>query len=358
MIGRDITMRRVEIVDPLRGLAALVVMWFHFTNGSGFIKTAWLRASGKYGWLGVEIFFVISGFVIPYSMHCGGYRLRQHFGRFLAKRMVRLEPPYLVSIVLVIALSYLSSRSPWFAGPPPHFSTAQLLFHMGYLNPFFGYPWLNPVYWSLGIEFQFYIFVAIVYPFLVARRAVLRILVLAGMVGAAFLIQMPILVFHYLGLFTLGILAFQHHAELCPRRLLIPMVIIVSAIIAVSVNFPTGLVGGTTALIIVFVPMPQHVAMRVFVFLGRISYSIYLLHVIIGGRVMNLGSRFNGGLLWELGVLAVAIVVTVGAAFGFNLLVERPAQRLSSWIKYSPRQSAAGISPMHEIALSAESSEP
>jgi peptidoglycan/LPS O-acetylase OafA/YrhL len=81
---------RVEIVDPLRGLAALAVAWFHFTNGSGFVKTEWLRASGRYGWLGVEVFFVISGFVIPYSMYCGGYRPRQHFGRFLAKRIARL----------------------------------------------------------------------------------------------------------------------------------------------------------------------------------------------------------------------------------------------------------------------------
>src|SRR5260370_41397871 len=65
---------RVEIVDPLRGLAALAVAWFHFTNGSGFVKTEWLQASGEYGWLGVDVFFVISGFVIPHSMYCGGYQ--------------------------------------------------------------------------------------------------------------------------------------------------------------------------------------------------------------------------------------------------------------------------------------------
>jgi peptidoglycan/LPS O-acetylase OafA/YrhL len=229
----------------------------------------------------------------------------------------------------------LSALSPGFAGSPPQYSTAQLLLHLGYLNTFFGYPWLNPVYWTLGIEFQYYLFVALVYPLLTARQPVLRVAAVAGIAGVALLVQTPMLVFHYLGLFTLGILAYHYHTALLPRRAFVPAVVIVGAITAVSLGWLTGLVGATTALVIAFVPMPRHSATRLFVFLGGISYSIYLLHVPIGGRVVNLGSRFNGGLAWELGVMAAAVGVSIAAAAGFNWVVERPAQRLSSRIKYS-----------------------
>jgi peptidoglycan/LPS O-acetylase OafA/YrhL len=283
----------------------------------------------------VEVFFVISRFVIPYFMYCGGYRPRQHFGRFLAKRLTRLEPLYLASIVLVIGLSYLTAFSPGFAGSMPQYSAVRLLLHPGYLNTFFGYPWLNPMYWTLGIEFQYYLFAAPVYPLLMARRALLRALVLALMAGLALLVQTPMLVFHYPGLFTLGILAFQYHAALLPWKTFVPAVAIATAVTAVSLDLPSGLAGGVTALVIGFVPMPVHSAMRVFVLLGGISYSIYLLHTTIGGRVVNLGSRISGGLARELCVLAAAVGITVAAAVGFNRLVERPAQRLSARIRYS-----------------------
>jgi peptidoglycan/LPS O-acetylase OafA/YrhL len=328
------SLTRVKIVDPLRGLAALAVAWFHFTNGSPFVKTAWLRASGWYGCLGVPVFFVISGFVIPYSMCCGGYQSGRHFGRFLTKRLVRLEPPYLASIALVIGLWYLSSHTPGFAGTEPRFSPAQLLLHLGYLNTFFGYPWLNPVYWTLGIEFQYYLFVALVYRLLTARQAGLRAVVVAAMCGVALLVQTPMLVFHYLGLFTLGILAFQYHSRLLSAKAFVPAVAAVATITAFSQNLSIGLAGVATALVIAFVPMPRHSGMRVLVFLGSISYSVYLVHATIGGRIVSLGSRFTGGLPWELAVLATAVGVTLAAAIGFNRLVERPAQRLSSRIKY------------------------
>jgi peptidoglycan/LPS O-acetylase OafA/YrhL len=174
---------RVEILDPLRGLAALAVAWYHFTNCSELVKTDWLRASGAYGWLGVEVFFVISGFVIPYSMYGGGYEPRQHFGRFLAKRLLRLEPPYLASIVLVILLAYGAALIPAFGRTTPEFSAPQLLLHLGYLNTFFAYEWLSPVYWTLGIEFQYYLFIAVIYPLLKARSAVLCTVVVVSMAG-------------------------------------------------------------------------------------------------------------------------------------------------------------------------------
>src|SRR5438876_135397 len=115
-MGREAATNRVEVLGPLRGIAALAVTWYHLT-GSPQVTTGWLRQGGTFGFHGVEAFFVISGFVIPYSMYCGGYRPRLDFLRFFAKRLVRLEPPYLASIVFVLALSYLSALRPGAALP-------------------------------------------------------------------------------------------------------------------------------------------------------------------------------------------------------------------------------------------------
>lgn len=117
---------RIALLDHLRGLAAIRVAWFHITSGT----SGWLVASGHWGWLGVELFFVISGFVIPYSLAGSARPFRiSDFPAFLFRRIVRLEPPYLASIALTIVLNYMSSLSPMFNGASPLIDPFQLVFH-------------------------------------------------------------------------------------------------------------------------------------------------------------------------------------------------------------------------------------
>ncbi len=129
-----------------------------------YLEGSWLWHSGRYGWLGVEAFFVISGFIIPYSMYQQRYRVHRHLFTFMMKRIVRLDPPYFVAIALSVILWYASTLLPDFGGSNPTVSLPQLLAHVGYLNAFLGYEWLNPVFWTLAIEFQFYLFVAFFFP--------------------------------------------------------------------------------------------------------------------------------------------------------------------------------------------------
>ena len=102
--GRD----HVPGLDGLRGVAVIAVMLFHHFHFSDGGRHAW---SG--GFLGVDIFFVISGFVIPLSLHGRSYTLRQ-FPAFMVRRLVRLEPPYIASIVLAIVLWHASALRPGF----------------------------------------------------------------------------------------------------------------------------------------------------------------------------------------------------------------------------------------------------
>ncbi len=79
----------------------LLPRWRWRGDTSSPARAKWLGLSGKYGYLGVDIFFVISGFVIPWSLYRTRYAIRD-YPRFLLKRNVRLYPPYLASIAISI----------------------------------------------------------------------------------------------------------------------------------------------------------------------------------------------------------------------------------------------------------------
>src|SRR4051812_10162817 len=94
---------RIPTLDFLRGFASLAVAWYHFTAGPSVHPI--LKATGTFGWVGVEAFFVISGFVIPYALSRSNYSMPS-YGRFVMKRIVRLDPPYIASIVFIVVLGY------------------------------------------------------------------------------------------------------------------------------------------------------------------------------------------------------------------------------------------------------------
>lgn len=183
---------RIAAIDAVRGLASLAVCWFHLTafhypSPDQPVYQA-IRATGTFGWLGVEMFFVISGFVIPYSLHRAGYSLAS-YPRFIARRLVRLDPPYLATIALLLALAYAHA---WYAGRPPEIeeapiTAARVLLHLGYLNMFSQYPWLNPAFWTLAIEVQFYAFGGLAFPVIVSGKAAVRRVALLAFGGLAFL---------------------------------------------------------------------------------------------------------------------------------------------------------------------------
>lgn len=320
---------RIGIVETIRGLAALAVCLFHFSKGNIEFtgSSEWYQRIVTHGWLGVEAFFVLSGFIIPYSLVKGGYTIKRFF-QFFAKRCLRIEPPYLLSVALVIVLGYLSTIVPGFKGDPFQFNVWQTVSHVAYLPEHLGFEWLLPVYWSLEAEFHYYILIGLLLPFLWKSKWTLLIGFAAGLTASFFI---HLYVFSYMPLFVMGIGAAAYKTGRINRELFWGVLAV-----AVSVSLVRGqlytmpLTGLITALLICYAEFKS----RITDFLGKISFSLYLLHVPIGGRIINLGGRY-ADTDWKVWlVLLVALIVTLVVSWVFYKLVEYPSQLLSKKITY------------------------
>lgn len=323
---------RLTGIDGLRGIASLAVCWFHMTNT--YSENSLVRFSGQYGWLGVEVFFVLSGFIIPYAMLRGGYTFRNGWKTFVGKRILRIEPPYLLSVLLVLALWHASSVAPDFKGSMPvEFFSAQTLLHLGYLNGIAGYPWLNVVYWTLAIEFQFYLLASFIFGWLGNRNPFSVLLVDMSLMATSLVFDSEVLVFKYLGLFMFGIAAFQYRSRLIDRRMLVLLMVMATLVAGMKLGWLVALVGLMTSILIVFdLNLGKH---KLAIWLGTISFSLYLVHVPIGGRVVNLGKRYVESQAGEVLLSLAALLVSLVAAYLFYLMIEKPSQGLAARLKYS-----------------------
>ena len=325
---------RVTTVDCLRGLAASAVVWFHLTNGNPqAYSPAWLRASGHQGWLGVQLFFVISGFVIPYALHRANYHLRD-YGPFLLRRLIRLEPPYFASILLTMVLAYASAAVPGFRGQPPSYTLPLIVSHIAYANGFFGFPSINSVYWSLSLELQYYLLLGLLFPLVGNKHRAVRIGALVSLGAFALALPSLLLVFRWLFLFTLGILAFNVRERMVSVAEYAIGVSLATAGAYMTLGGGTAAVGVATTLLIAFVTVRS----RPLLFLGDISYSLYLVHVPIGGRIINATTRVELGPMTVTLVTVTAFGVCVAVAYVFHRLIERPARAWAARIHYGDRR--------------------
>ena len=330
--------KHLDSIDSLRGLSVLAVCLFHFAGRDGFLPDDLIKQFARNS-TGVIQFFVISGFVIPWSMVRGGYRLWD-FPRFFLRRMVRLEPPYLVALCSVVVLSVVYA---WVKGqpfPPTPGWWSQVLSHLGYTTRFFGFDWLDDVYWTLAIEFQFYLLIGLTFPLLsqahsLTRWAATIVFVLIGL--SAFVLPIKVTVLTYTPIFALGIVVFQYRSGLINWRMLWMTLVALTAFIWWMSTAKIALVAGATAAVIANVDRGWAPLTR----LGAVSYSLYLFHATLGGAIINLGIKHTNTAAGRYLVLVAALTASVVVAIAVYWLVERPAQRLSALIRYRPKNKVA-----------------
>lgn len=331
---------RIEVLDFLRGVASLAVAVLHLTNV--LRPDGITRAVTSYGWLGVEVFFVISGFIIPYSLYKGGYELRR-FPVFVLKRVARLDPPYIATIVIILLLGVVSWYVPGMSNGVFQVTFAQVMLHLGYLNAFFHYEWLADVFWTLAIEFQYYVLIGLTYPLVVSRTPAVRYGTMAALGAMAFVVTGGEFVFYYIFLFLAGITVFQYRAGLIGKGECAALLAVILPLCYVRTEFAVAAAGAFAALSILFLRWRN----RLFVFLGSISYSLYLMHSPVGRRGLNVALKLTHAESEPAKMLCVlfGLGVSIAAAYVLYRLVELPSQKLSSMIRYdrarAPRRGAA-----------------
>lgn len=325
--------QQVPVLDPLRGIGALSVCLFHLSCGNrAFLaEDDPVRQVASFGWLGVELFFVVSGFVIPYSLYLRSYRLADAKGFFL-RRLKRLEPPYFACIFLVLALNFVSSLVPGYRGESFQLDFQQLLAHVAYLNSILGFGWINPVFWTLAIEFQYYFFIALLFPLINSQHFWVRTVTLLTIAATGFSgFQAKNFLLHWLPLFAMGMAAFHVHVGYISRIRGLALLGVL-AVICLAVNGLSETMVGVIASVAILLcgsrSMPSWIYPCSLV--GTISYSLYLIHVPIGGRVINFAERITSSPMQRYFAIFLAFVVSIAASAVFWRIIEKPSQR---WAK-------------------------
>jgi len=160
----------------------------------------------------VEIFFLISGFVIVYSLIIHGYRVNQFF-TFIIKRSIRIDPAYIAVIVLTLLLFKILASMPSFHGRSIPFIPGQFLAHLFYVVPFTKYSFYIDVFWTLCVEFQLYVLIGLF--FFLSDTKIYRILFLLAFTGLSFF-KWPhstVVVFTYAPIFAAGIALLLYKRE-------------------------------------------------------------------------------------------------------------------------------------------------
>ncbi len=153
------TKSHIPVIDGLRGIAILLVVVFHIWQLSWLDFTKFLHSPvdlnfiARYGFIGVETFFFISGFCLfyPHARHCFEQYPLASWQDYLGKRALKILPSYYLAILLILCLF------PW------EFAKDQLSWHLIshflFIYNFFPetYSSINGVFWSLAVEVQFYL---------------------------------------------------------------------------------------------------------------------------------------------------------------------------------------------------------
>lgn len=116
-----------ELLDGLRGVAALVVIWYHVFEG---FATSPVDQRFNHGYLAVDFFFILSGFVVGYAYDDRWKRRTLSFGGFIKRRLIRLHPMVVLGAVLGAVTFCIQGRVQW-DGTPVSFSSVLLALLLG-----------------------------------------------------------------------------------------------------------------------------------------------------------------------------------------------------------------------------------
>jgi peptidoglycan/LPS O-acetylase OafA/YrhL len=337
--------RRLDL-DVVRGLAIVLALGWHFSGDpSGNLVVDTLTFPGRqFGWVGVDLFFVLSGFllgnlVLKEQARTGGFDGR----RFTARRLLKLWPV----LYVFLAVQALAGPEPW---------ASYLWQNALHLQNYAGTSLTH--LWSLAVEEHFYLVLAILFPLFARRKGSPRLLagILVGILVAALALRIwgsidgvsdvrlqwrTHVRVDSLAAGVLLALVSVHWPQVFERlrtnrRLLAGVLVVGVAEISVvgkhgpigtTVGFTVAYVTAAALLLLVYkaawVPKARVISVPM-AFLGRYSYGIYIWHVFAAATTVHLLHLDEASPVGQVLRYGVAIAVGVLA----TVAVEKPVLRL------------------------------
>ncbi|MEP7042042.1 MAG: acyltransferase [Dokdonella sp.] len=353
---------RLHYIDALRGIAALLVVWLHVADAflhvdGGIVRGAWLRelaAGVDVGRVGVVAFFLISGFVIPFSIEP---TRPAPVATFLIKRFFRIFPAYWLSIPLGALTGF------WLLGGK--FGGLDLLGNLTLLQGWLGVPEAEGLYWTLRVELVFYALciVLLLVNSLQNIRRVAAVAIVFGFVHSLAMLmswfKSPIMsadaAFWYLNLSMMlcgtlyrdlvmrGSSAHDGRLRACILGVLVYYLVIFPAGAVWAIGFERNAPVAYALGLLLFVVATSFVRIesRLTDWLGRISYSVYLFHPVVFLTLLWWLARQPPG-SWSrtqhLGVYLLAnLLLTLLLAHLVYRWIERPSIHLGHRLAHAYR---------------------
>lgn len=351
-------------LDSLRGICAVLVALFHFRANSHFELLPLVRN----GWLFVDFFFVLSGFVIAENycarLAAGQVTIRQ----FIWLRLARLYPLHLFMLLLFLITEYGISkvyavmggnRDPFTDGRSLSLLPENLLLLQSF--GFSGVPSWNVPAWSISAEFWTYCFFALSFAASAWSRKVWIALCLAGAPLAILVLHGPTIALEFDGgilrcLFGFGagvLLSRLRLPQSLPRVFCtyceVPVILLMLAFVCYAPGWQLTLAAPVVFSVVVTVfaqgagPLSRHMKGGAFLWLGMLSYSIYMVHTYVHARFQNAGVLIEkitgaplfldtgktlfGTTVWAGDIFVAAMLITtIAISYVTWKLIERPGQ--------------------------------
>ena len=327
--SHEVTLKpaRLYQLDALRGIAALMVViyhyFYHYDNqyGHSFDIPSWVDL----GQTGVHLFFIISGFVIFWTL-----RRAKRPVDFVFSRFSRLYPAFWAALLTTFTFTSLMGPDdrvvPW----------SSFAANLTMFQEFLGYPHVDGVYWTLSIELAFYIlaFTALLSGLFVFVDYIcllwLAISYFQALSGADFGIFEQVLLLKYNLLFVTGISFYRIWSKEARR---LPTVCVALSVMLAYFRFPIEIAAAISiwiaAFSLVIAGRLQWLNQKILIWLGSVSYSLYLIHQNIGYGLINLGYQLE---LHPAVSIFLALLVSFGMAQSITKFVERPMlYKLRAW---------------------------
>lgn len=328
--------RRVSEIDALRGLAACAVLLFHYTTRFGelyghqsapLIDISW----GHYG---VNLFFLISGYVIYMTLE------RTHtVTDFVVSRFSRLYPAFWASVALTfLVISAIGL-------PGKEVSGGDAFLNMLMFHGIFRVPHVDGVYWTLEVELLFYALAILAFRTGMVQRihlaiaGLLLLRVIYFVFARYFGIDLPWIIGHLLIIkhipwFAIGIMIFRLVSSSDTAKADIILIIFSVLVLAVMDSFLLATICIALSLLMYFAASGRMSILRWWggVWLGEISYTLYLLHENIGWAILLQFKAY--GCNTNIAIFLVTLMVLVMASLMTHYL-EQPSMQ---WIRRFYRQ--------------------